>query len=45
MLDENGGRDVASKVVLWSKNVYLLKVVHDWCLRDRGWGRGRGSMI
>ena len=45
MLDENGGRDVASKVVLWSKNVYLLKVVHDWFLRDRGWGRRRVSMI
>ena len=36
MLDENGGRDVARKVVLWSKNVHLLKVVHDWFLRDRG---------
>jgi len=39
MLDENGGRDVARKVVLRSKNMYLLKVVHDWFLR------GRGSMI
>lgn len=40
MLDKNGGRDVARKVVLWSKNVYLLKVLHDWFLR-----RGGGNMI
>ena len=45
MLDENGRRDVARKVVLFPKNVELLKVVHDWFLRDRGWGRGRRNMI
>ena len=36
MLDKNGGRDVARKVILWSKNVYLLKVLHDWFLRRGG---------
>ena len=33
MLDENGGRNVAGKVVFVPKKMVLLKVLHDWLLR------------
>ena len=45
MLDENGGRDIARKVVLRPKNVDLLKVLHDRFLGEGGKGEGKVSMI
>ena len=36
MLDEDGGGDVAGKVVFLSKAVDLLKILHDWLLKEEG---------
>ena len=35
MLDEDGGRDVAGKVVFLPEKKVLLKILYDWLLRER----------